>query len=94
MHAYQDVGYELLGDDPGVSGETFFAGARAEASWIFGRGPVHFVLGLSAAVESDATYSVAYQVQPVEGTQRVTRTIGNTHLALSFVRLGVIFDVP
>jgi hypothetical protein len=93
-HGYKGVGSKFLDADPGGDGETLFVGARAGVSWISGKGPTHFEIGIAAAAEADVIRDEdTYSYFDVEETRRVRRTIGGAHATLSLLRLGVSSDV-
>jgi hypothetical protein len=55
VHDYSGVGSELFSSDPGASAVVPFAGARVMVSYVFGKGPGHFELGLLGLAEDDLT---------------------------------------
>ncbi|AUX40403.1 uncharacterized protein SOCE26_018040 [Sorangium cellulosum] len=94
-HDYERFGYGTDVDDPGTDGTTLFAGGRGGASWIFGRGPVHFELGLAVTYEIDLLRPRKLYPAPHPRYQRsIIRDVGNTHVTVSLLRLGVTFDMP
>jgi hypothetical protein len=69
QHFYSSVGKDrILGNDPGIDGSAPFAGARASASYVFGRGAGHFELGAYASLEDDLTRSRVQYTYPATGT--------------------------
>jgi hypothetical protein len=52
-HSYSGVGRGFLSADPGVRGDSAYAGVRAGASYLFGAKPTHLELGVYGGVDDD-----------------------------------------
>ncbi|WP_437678935.1 hypothetical protein [Sorangium sp. So ce131] len=93
-HHFERFGYDADGLDPGTRGTTLFVGVRGGASWIFGRGPTHFELGVAVADEMDILRpTVMYKFRDYTWTRTMIREIGTTHVTISLLRLGATFDI-
>jgi hypothetical protein len=52
-HSYSGVGRGFMSDDPGVSGDSAYAGVRGGASYLFGAKATHLELGVYGGVDDD-----------------------------------------
>lgn len=98
-HRYDGVGRRFLSDDPGASGNSYYAGARAGSSYLFGSAATHFELGVYGSIDEDLTREVVrYQYADEswfgEGesvTREAEQTIGTRRTSV-VLALGATHD--
>jgi hypothetical protein len=96
---YSGVGRGFLNDDPGVSGDTTYVGARAGAAYLFGTNTNHTELGLYGGVDEDLSretktsrYTSTSWFGGESTTQESQHTIGTRRYSL-LVAVGWTHDV-
>lgn len=93
-HHYTGVNRDwLFGDDPGASGGSAYAGARASVAWLFGRKRRHFELGLYGDFQDDLSrhrVNYTYTEHGLFGGD-YPNTAGSAVIGMSRVGMGLDF---
>lgn len=97
-HSYSGVGRGFMSDDPGVSGDSAYVGARAGASVIVGEKATHLEVGMYGGYDDDLSRDVKTSRYTSTGwfgdssEQESEHTVGTKKYSL-VVAVGMTHDV-